>query len=86
MPLENVSRRTTLQAGLTLATLSLSAPAGGGAKLQPRPRGPMNPVDTPIYSPLLSALDPGFLAAVWAAVSVVGLLLSLLAGAVLGRC
>jgi hypothetical protein len=46
----------------------------------------MNPVDTPIYSPLLSALDPGFLAAVWAAVSVVGLLLSLLAGAVLGRC
>jgi hypothetical protein len=46
----------------------------------------MNPVDTPIHSPLLSAMDPGFLAAVWAAVSVVGLLLSLLAGAVLGRC
>jgi hypothetical protein len=47
----------------------------------------MNPVDTPIYSPLFgAALDPGFLAGVWAAVSILGLLASLLAGALLERC
>ncbi|HSH90893.1 MAG TPA: hypothetical protein VK996_12985 [Ramlibacter sp.] len=37
-------------------------------------------------SPLLSALDPGSLASVWATVSIVGLLASLLAGALLVRC
>ena len=36
--------------------------------------------------PLLSALDPGSLATAWATVSVLGLLASLLAGALLGRC
>jgi hypothetical protein len=39
-----------------------------------------------INSPLLSALDPGSLATVWAAVSMLGLIASLLAGAILGRC
>lgn len=43
-------------------------------------------LENAINSPLLSALDPGFLASVWVVVSVVGLLASLLAGAFLGRC
>ncbi|MDP3761841.1 MAG: hypothetical protein Q8R01_15135 [Ramlibacter sp.] len=46
----------------------------------------MNLIQPTTCQPLLSALDPGSLAAAWAAVSVLGLLASLLAGAVLGRC
>jgi len=46
----------------------------------------MNAVQTPFCNALLSALDPGSLASAWAAISLLGLLATMLVWAVLGRC
>jgi hypothetical protein len=46
----------------------------------------MNAIQPPSCDLLLSALDPGSLAAAWAAVSLLGLFATVLAWAMLGRC